>query len=165
MSEWGVCVVATACENKASADLMTVGFSSYFPRYESTEALSGQIVRRVRPLFPGYLFFVVTDLWRRLFDFDHIIGVLRWAEDRPAALPQEVIDELHEREGPDGVIRLEERKRRRYRVGQSVRMKHGPFIGFSGIVESPPGVDRVKVLFEMLGRQTPVTVSETELAA
>src|SRR6516162_1879231 len=144
MSDWGVCVVATACENKASANLTTVGFSSYFPRYESVEALFGEIVRRPRPLFPGYLFFVLTDLWLHLLHLDHVLGVLRWAQDRPAVLPQEVIDELHEREGPDGVIRLEERKRRRYRVGQSVRVKRGPFVGFSGIVASMSGTDRVK---------------------
>jgi transcription antitermination factor NusG len=90
-----------------------------------------------------------------------------WDKERylPARLPQGLIDELHERESPDGVIRFEIKRRRRFKIGQSVRMRQGPFAQFVGNVVELSGPMRVKVLFAMFGRQTPVIVAETDLAA
>jgi hypothetical protein len=62
--EWAVATTQPACEAKASADLVSVGFSAYYPQIENVEAVRGQIVKRVRPLFPGYLFFELVDAWR-----------------------------------------------------------------------------------------------------
>ena len=165
--DWAVATTAPSCEKKASADLVTVGFSTYYPRYESVEAIHGRIIKRARPLFPGYLFFeLMGDLWRRArASSEHVLGVLMWSEETPAALPQIVVDELRERAGPDDVIRAEKKKHHKFRVGQTVRMKQGSFAGFFGLVEHMSSADRVTVLFDMFGRKTPVTIAETELAA
>jgi transcription antitermination factor NusG len=94
--DWAVATTIPATENKASADLTSVGFSTYLPKYESVEAVRGRIVKRARPLFPGYLFFVFTEAWRRAFESERVTDVLGDAE-RPSLLPQETIDELQER--------------------------------------------------------------------
>jgi len=73
--DWGVVTTVPACEHKAKADLTSVGFSCYFPRYESVEAVRGQIVQRARPLFPGYLFFGLIDRWRSVFQSERVLGV------------------------------------------------------------------------------------------
>ena len=75
--DWGVATTVPACEHKANADLVSVGFMSYLPKYESVEAVRGQIIRRARPLFPGYIFFALVDAWRSVFDSEYIRGVFR----------------------------------------------------------------------------------------
>jgi transcription antitermination factor NusG len=161
--DWGVVTTVPACEHKAKADLTSVGFSCYFPRYESVEAVRGQIVRRARPLFPGYIFFGPVDFWRSVFDSERVLGVLMCDDERPSHLPQEVIDELHERESPEGVIKFDTKKPRRFRRGQLVQMRSGVLTGLSGSVENFASMDRIRVLFDMFGRKTTVLVREAEL--
>src|SRR5437879_5277954 len=108
--DWGYVTTVPACDNKAKADLTSVGFSCYFPRYESVEAVRGQIVQRARPLFPGYLFFGLIDPWRSVFQSERVLGVLMCDDEHPSHLPQEIIDELRERESPDGVIKFDTKK-------------------------------------------------------
>jgi transcriptional antiterminator RfaH len=161
--DWGVVTTVPACEHKAKADLTSVGFSCYFPRYESVEVVRGQIVQRAPPLFPGYIFFALCDFWRSVFDSERVIGVLMSDDEHPSHLPQEVIDELRERESPEGVIKFNTKKPRRFKNGQPVRMPNGPFSGFSGVVDSLASMDRIRVLFDLFGRKTTVLVREAEL--
>jgi transcriptional antiterminator RfaH len=163
--DWGVVTTVPACEHKAKADLTSVGFSCYFPRYESVEAVRGQIVQRARPLFPGYLFFGLIDRWRSVFQSERVLGVLMCDDEHPSHLPQEIIDELRERESPNGLIKFDTKRRRRYGSGTSVRVKHGALTGFSGIVERLQSKDRLQVLFDLFGRKTSVLLREAEVTA
>jgi transcriptional antiterminator RfaH len=135
--EWAVATTVPACEHKAKADLEDAGFSCYLPRYESVEALRGQIVHRARPLFPGYLFVEFCDFWRRAFDVEYLLGMLPHGEDHPTCLPQELIDELRDREGPDGIVHFHSAKKRRYGPGAWVRVRRGPLTGYSGVGKRP----------------------------
>ena len=60
--------------------------------------MRGTIIKRPRPLFPGYIFFGLIDdaiyLWRSVFLSERVTGVLRFDEYEPARLPQQVIDEI-----------------------------------------------------------------------
>jgi len=123
----------------------------------------GQIVRRTRPLF--YIFFGLVNFWRDVFEFERVLGVLMCDEENPSRLPQGVVDELREREAPDGVIKFDTKRRRRFGPGAKVCIKHGVMVGFSGIVERLQSRDRVTVLLDLLGRKTSVLLRETELTA
>jgi transcription antitermination factor NusG len=87
------------------------------------------------------------------------------AGDDAAQLGDDVIDELREREDTDGFIHFERKRRRRFVNGQLVRVRGGAFGGLDGIVESMSGEERIRILLNLLGRKTPVTICETELAA
>ena len=125
--------------------------------------MRGQIVRRTRPLF--YIFFGLVNFWRDVFEFERVLGVLMCDEENPSRLPQGVVDELREREAPDGVIKFDTKRRRRFGPGAKVCIKHGVMVGFSGIVERLQSRDRVTVLLDLLGRKTSVLLRETELTA
>jgi len=163
--DWAVATTIPATENKASADLTSVGFSTYLPKYESVEAVRGRIIKRARPLFPGYLFFELIDKWREIFSFDRITGALMWSAEEPAHLPQDVVDELRDRAGADGVIKFETRRKRRFNVGATVNAKTGPLAGFTGTVERLESKDRVTILFGLFGRRTTVTMREADITA
>ena len=167
--DWGVVTTVPANEAKAVADLDKVGLATYFPRYESVEAVRGRIIKRQRPLFPGYIFFGLIDdavyLWRNVFLSERVTGVLKWDDDRPAQLPQEVIDELKERSGLDGVIRFDSRRKRKFNVGATVRAMNGALTGHTGVVEHLQSKDRLQVLFDMFGRKTTVMMREADITA
>lgn len=161
---WSVAVTAANSENCASAEIKVVGIDTYFPKLATIEALRGRIVERQKPLFPGYLFYYFTEAWGLVRQAQHVVGVLMWGET-PARLSDAVVAELHQREASDGAIHLEgPKKRRRFRKGMHVKFNGGALQGLSGIVAGMSGGERVQVLMDLLGRQTPVTVQETDLA-
>ena len=52
-----------------------------------------------------------------------------------------------------------------YQVGESVRVKEGPFADFSGqVVELNPDHMKLKVLVNIFGRETPVELEFTQIA-
>jgi len=63
------------------------------------------------------------------------------------------------------VIKLDDKRRRHFGPGAKVRVRREVMVGFGGIVASMSGADRVKVLFEMMGRKTSVTLREAEITA
>src|SRR5262249_5256475 len=112
----------------------------------------------VQPLFPGYLF--------PRFDLEPQVlgGVLAPGVHRlvgfgevPSSIDDEVIDFLRSRVSKDGVVRMFPV----FREGDRVRIKQGPLAGLVGIIERPcSGRGRVRVLMELLRRQTRVEVPE-----
>jgi transcription antitermination factor NusG len=68
-----------------------------------------------------------------------------------------VIDFLQAQVGKEGILRPV----RIFKPGDLVRIKYGPFEGLVGIIENPGcGRGRVRVLMELLRRQTRVEVPE-----
>ena len=88
-------------------------------------------------------------------------------DQRPALLGDDVIAELRQRERGDGLIPGPTAKRRLYRPGAVIRVRQGALSGLQGKINSMldgGSGDRLRVLFDLLGRQTPVEMSETEIA-
>lgn len=114
--------------------------------------------QRIAPLFPGYLF-VRIDLAEQYFDVVWTPGVRKFVGFGASPCPVEgtVIDFLSARVGPEGVVRVVPV----FRVGDLVRVTHGPFEGLIGIIEHPGcGRGRVRVLMELLRRQTRVELPQ-----
>jgi transcriptional antiterminator RfaH len=112
----------------------------------------------LQPLFPGYLFARV-DLARQYWDVVWAPGVHRLVGfgETPSSIDDGVIDFLRARAGDGGVVRMFPV----FREGDRVRIKQGPLAGLVGIIEKPcGGRGRVRVLMELLRRQTRVEVSE-----
>ena len=110
------------------------------------------------PLFPGYLFAHVSlaeQYWNVVWSpgVHKIVGF----GDAPSPIDDSVIDFLRARAGHDGVVRMFPV----FREGDRVRIKQGPLAGLIGIIENPcSGRGRVRVLMELLRRETRVEVPE-----
>jgi transcription antitermination factor NusG len=75
----------------------------------------------------------------------------------PAPVDDSVIEFLHNREGPDGLIRCGDP----LPPSSEVRIVSGPFRGLTAIVEQRlPARERVRVLMHILARETPVELPE-----
>lgn len=159
--------VATAVpnnENKIIKHFARFDIEHYAPKISIKNYIGGGVVRERRKfLFPGYIFVCLGDKHREVLDTPGISGVLMSGE-KPAKVSKAIIDVFRSQEDEDGFITINIEQRRRFRKGQMVRVKNGPLLGVSGIVANIIGQDNVRVLFNLFGRKTPATVSESELS-
>lgn len=153
---WYVVHTKVRKEQYAEWQLTRRGVETFLPWIIHPSRISLDDV--LQPLFPGYLFARV-DLARQYWDVVWAPGVHRLVGfgETPSSIDDGVIDFLRARAGDGGVVRMFPV----FREGDRVRIKQGPLAGLVGIIEKPcGGRGRVRVLMELLRRQTRVEVSE-----
>ena len=138
------------------------GYETFLPKFKTYVVARGQRRPVVRPLFPGYMFVRIIDgIWYSLTGTRGVLSVLRDG-DFPARVPEHEITYLQQRFGELGNKELHSS---RFEPGQSVRVIAGTMRDLVGTFEDLAPGDRVRVLFEMMGRATRVELKERELAA
>jgi transcriptional antiterminator RfaH len=156
MSAWYVISTKPRREQFAQEQLGRRAVETFLPRI--LEPPRNGITPVVAPLFPSYLF-VRIDLEQQYFDVVWTPGVRKFIgfETLPCPVDDAVIDFLCARVGHEGILR----PLPSFKQGDVVRIKHGPFEGLVGIIEQPGcGRGRVRVLMELLRRQTRVDVPQ-----
>jgi len=114
-------------------------------------------------LFRGYLFVQVVHRWRHLQNTKGILHVVSFG-DAPALLHHSIIRALRERE-VDGCIELPKASRTsRFHRGQKVRITSGPFEGELALYEGMDSLERERVLLNVFGRKTPISVDTGSLS-
>ena len=150
--DWFVIRSKPRKEECALQNLARRGVEVFFPRI--LEPVGWATDWTTVPLFPGYLF-VHIDLpstYHTVIWTPGVKGFVAFGEI-PTAVQPGIVNFLRQEAGDDGVIR----PTTRYHVGQSVRIKRGPFAGLIGIIEKPcPERGRIRVLMEFLRRETAV---------
>lgn len=114
-----------------------------------------------RPLFPGY-FFAKFDpiIHHRNVHYARGVSYIVRRNEVPVHIPPQVMLELREI-SPNGILEIPDRP---HSVGDKVKAIAGLFKGDDGVVTKLiPAKERVKVLFEILGRQTEVEIDEESL--
>jgi hypothetical protein len=107
--------------------------------------------------------------WEDVFDFPGLLGFVS-NSDQPGAVLAFELDELRGRE-VDGVIAGRTPARMIFKLGEEVRVSHGPFMSFNGIVEQVPDVaiedidadTRLKLTIDIFGRSTPVELAAWQI--
>ena len=150
---WYVIQTKRHREQLAQASLARRGLQSYLPRIVQwpRPVVGGEVA----PMFPGYLF-VFLSLPKDFSSATWCPGVKTFVTfgETPVPMDPRVIDFLREREGADGLIRCGGGTGR-------VKITGGPFRGLTAVVEQRlPARERVRVLMDLLQRQTPVELPE-----
>jgi transcriptional antiterminator RfaH len=117
----------------------------------------------VEAMFPGYLFakFIYPTQHRAVESSHGIRGILRFG-DRLATLPENIVTALQSRVGAEEIVTLDYS----IKVGQSVQIVEGPFQGLEVVVTHLLSAkERVRVLFNFLGRSVEMEVSTAKLLA
>jgi transcriptional antiterminator RfaH len=117
----------------------------------------------VEAMFPGYLFakFIYSTQHRAVESSHGIRGIVHFG-DRLATLPENIVAELQSRMGAEQVMSLD----CSIKIGQSVEVIEGPFQGLEVVVTHLlPAKDRIRVLFEFLGRSVEMEVSTAKVLA
>ena len=165
-SRWYVAQTHPHGEAKASLHLRRQSFAVYLPRYLKQRRHARRIEKIAAPLFPGYLFVSIDLATQRWLSIDSTFGVTRLVrhDDRPAAVPQHVIDVLKHREDAGGFVQLD--RRPRFSPGDKIRVVGGAFCDSVGLYEGLSSRERVAILLELLGRKVRIVLdSETIEAA
>jgi transcriptional antiterminator RfaH len=114
-------------------------------------------------MFPGYLFakFVYSTQHRAVESSHGIRGIVHFG-DRLATLPENIVAALQSSVGAEEVMTLD----CSIRVGQPVEIIEGPFQGLEVLVTHlVPAKERIRVLFEFLGRPLEIEISTTKVLA
>jgi transcriptional antiterminator RfaH len=117
----------------------------------------------VEAMFPGYLFarFSYQTQHRAVESAHGIRDILRFG-DRLATLPEDTIVALQLPAGMDEVVTIDSS----IKIGQAVQIIEGPFRGLEVVVTCLlPAKERVRVLFDFLGRSIEMEVSTTKVLA
>ena len=156
MLAWYVISTKARREQFAQEQLNRRAVETFLPRIIEPGRIGIKPV--IAPLFPGYLF-VRIDLDLQYFDVVWTPGVRKFVGfgALPCPVDDAVVDFLFARGGQEGILR----PLPIFKEGDMVRIKHGPFEGLVGIIERPGcGQGRVRVLMELLRRQTRVDVPQ-----
>ena len=114
MAIWSAVRLQPHRERLALTELARAGFETYCPRILHRRVAQGRKIETTPLLFPGYVFVLIVAQWHAARWVPGVIGFVMGGE-RPARVPDAVIDELKGRER-NGIIKLPEKPKPGSRV-------------------------------------------------
>ncbi len=127
------------------------------PVEEVVEMKSGQKHTSERKFFPGYVLVemeMTDESWHLVKDPPKVTGFLGGSAMRPTPISQKDVDNIMQ-QMQAGVEKP--RPKVLFEVGESVRVKEGPFTDFNGTVEDVNyDKNKLRVAVTIFGRSTPV---------
>ena len=174
--QWFVVHTYAGYENKvksnlesriASMNMEDRIFEVVIPVEDVIEFKNGKKVVVSKKMFPGYLLVrceLDDDSWYVVRNTPGVTGFVGLGA-KPTPLSRRDVETFLQvkPEGQEGVKKT--RPRLEYEVGESVRVKEGPFADFSGqIAEINEDQLKLKVLVNIFGRETPVELEFAQVA-
>lgn len=148
----------------ANRDAQDIIHEIVIPKDAVTEFKKNKQVKVEKKIFPGYLL-IRCEKDPRAFDIIRTTpGVTGFvgASSRPTPLSRKEVEEILSPKKDDD---LKGKPKIEFEVGETVRVKDGPFADFSGqIAEINEDQLKVKVLVNIFGRETPVELEFTQIA-
>ncbi|MCB1038527.1 MAG: transcription termination/antitermination protein NusG [Acidimicrobiales bacterium] len=139
------------------------------PMEEVTEFRNGKKVVVQKKMFPGYLLvrcFLDDDSWYVIRNTPGVTGFVGQGT-KPSPLRRKEVETFLAvpAEGDEAAPTRAARPRHEFEVGETVRVKEGPFADFNGQIDE---IDeeklKVKVLVNIFGRETPVELDFSQVA-
>lgn len=134
------------------------------PTEEVVEMKAGQKSVSERKFFPGYLLVEMElndETWHLVRKTNKVSGFIGGTPTKPAPIPQNEVNKILEqlKEGAE-----KPRPKVLYEAGESVRIKEGPFLDFTGVLDQVD-YDRSKVTVAVMifGRSTPVELDFSQV--
>ncbi|TKC14260.1 transcription termination/antitermination protein NusG [Robertmurraya kyonggiensis] len=170
---WYVVHTYSGYENKVKTNLEkrveTMGmqdkiFRVIVPEEEETDIKNGKKKTVKRKVFPGYVLveiIMTDDSWYVVRNTPGVTGFVGSAGSgsKPTPLLPEEINSILKTLGVE-----EKRIDIDFELGETVRVKEGPFANFTGSIEDiDKDKGKLKVLVNMFGRDTPVELEFTQI--
>jgi transcriptional antiterminator NusG len=134
------------------------------PTEEVVEMREGQRRKSERKFFPGYVLVQMEmddETWHLVKEVPKVLGFIGGSSDKPAPITEREAQAILNRvqEGVD-----KPRPKVLFEPGEVVRVTHGPFNDFSGVVEQVNyEKSKVRVAVQILGRSTPVELDFSQV--
>ena len=164
MEAWFAVVTKPRSEAVAERNLLRQGYHCLLPRVSRVLRNAAGLKSRVESLFPNYLFLRADPERESLAPVRSTkgaIGLVRFG-GQPVCVPDDVIERIRSRiDARDGLVQLETPE---LAPGQGIRVTAGPLVGWDGIFLAREGMDRVRLLPELLGTTREVVLPRAQLA-
>ena len=150
---WYALQLKPAQGNRALENLQNQDIACFYPKVAVEKIQGGKRVKKLEPLFPGYLFVNLeqTDpMWAKLRSTRGVLRIVSFA-NKPAPMPDPVIQHIKnslDRVAEQGGIK----------PGQAVELEEGPFKGINAIFQAYEGEERAIVLISFMQKQQAVKV-------
>lgn len=159
---WYVAETTARGEDQAQRNLKWQGFASFCPRFRKLRRHARRVDYHLAPVFPGYLFVRFDrdrDAWHAINGTNGVKRLIGPSGSRPQSMPDPAMQALLDRCSGDIISGLFAT----LVPGQPVRLISGPFANLLAQVERLDARGRVRVLLDLLGGSTPVTVRISEV--
>lgn len=158
MTGWYVVSTQPHGEARAEANLVRQGFETWLPRFAKERRHARKVDTVLKALFPGYLFVRLDPETMRWRSINGTVGVRHIIvhDERPARLPDNFVESLKARTGPDGLVAPPDEET--LAPGMRVRLTGGPFADQIATLVRLADRERVALLLSLLGREVTTTV-------
>jgi transcription termination/antitermination protein NusG len=137
------------------------------PMEDVVEFKNGKKVVVQKKVFPGYLLVrceLDEDSWYVIRNTPGVTGFVGQGA-KPSPLPRRDVESFLQVKIEGEEVPTRKKLRSEYEMGETVRVKEGPFAEFNGeIIEINEDQLKVKVLLNLLGRETPVELEFSQVA-
>ncbi len=144
LSDWVLVRTKTGSENWAALNCKQQAIETWNPRVMVPGRGTPQ------PLFPGYLFVLPGDKWRKLSNTYGVLDIVMMG-GAPAHVPKAVIKSLRKMADKDGIVTLP--RQRKPEKGEPVEIKFGAWQGFEGLYDGLSPQGRIRVLLKFMGKE------------
>ena len=156
---WLAAYTRSRHESHVASQLLRKGVEAVFPTYSKLSRWSDRVRRSRAPLFPGYVFVHVSDAER--VSVLQTLGVVNLVcvGGRAARLEDEEIERLRACVG-----RANEVEPHPYlRIGHRVRVKHGPFAGWEGILVQKQNAVRLVISVDQIMKSVAINLNGADV--
>ena len=161
--QWYAIYTKARQEEVALENLLRQGYEAYLPRWKVTKRKQSLLASMIEPFFPRYLFIHMDrteDNWGPIRSTRGVCGLVRFG-GHPKPVPGSLIAMLMKNEKSE---KLQSYKEDSWSFGAEVDVEAGPFAGYRCIFLESSSMDRVRVLLDILGKQTRATLHRNDLA-
>jgi transcriptional antiterminator NusG len=137
------------------------------PMEDYVDFKNGKRIVAQRKMFPGYLL-VRAELddtaWFVIRNTPGVTGFVGQGA-KPSPLPRKDVEAFLMPKGTEEQVANRAKPRLEYEIGETVRVREGPFADFSGeVIEINEDQLKLKVLVNIFGRETPVELEFSKVA-
>ena len=137
------------------------------PTEQVIETKDGQKVQAEKRVLPGYVLVNMDlddDAWGVVKNTPGVTGFVGQGA-KPSPLPRRDVESFLMPKGGEEQVATRAKPRLEYELGETVRVKEGPFADFSGeVIELNEDQLKLKVLVNIFGRETPVELEFGQVA-
>jgi transcriptional antiterminator RfaH len=160
-TQWYVIQTKPGNEHRVEINLFNQEIEIFLPLAETYQYQSKQTVRRIKPLFPNYLF-ARLDLDLHYYKVKYTRGVnkILGSGVEPIPISEKVIQTIKERMGENNLVKFDDG----LEEGNIVQFTSGPFKDLMGVFDKiMSDGKRVRVLLSLIGVDVPVQVSRYQI--
>ncbi len=156
---WLAAYTRSRHESHVADQLSVKGVESLLPTYERFSRWSDRVRRSMAPLFPGYVFVHVSTEERiPVLQTVGVVNIVSVA-GKPVPLGEEEIERMRTCAAHASMVEPHPF----LRIGHRVRVKHGPFAGWEGILVEKQNGARLVITVEQIMKSVAINIHRADV--